>query len=79
MVLSGLPYCRISAVAGAVVLAATDPDFSTNGSVYTIPDDKEVFRIEQKDVDLFSAGLYKQLADRVSSIKYVSLLFVALF
>jgi hypothetical protein len=79
MVLSGLPYCRMSAVVGAVVLAATDPDPSTNGSVYTIPDDKEVFRIDQKDVDLFNAGLYKQLVDRVSSIKYVSLLFITSF
>lgn len=69
VILAGMPYSRMSAVAGAVVLAATDPDLSTNGSVYTIPDDKEVFRVDHKDLDLFDAGLYKQLGDRVASIK----------
>ena len=51
----------ITRIAGAIFLAATDEE-ETGGSVYTLPDEREVFRIPFEDVD---QGVYKLLNDRV--------------
>jgi NAD(P)-dependent dehydrogenase (short-subunit alcohol dehydrogenase family) len=67
--IAGLPFTRLSAVTGAIILAATDPDFSTNGAIFSIPDDGEVFRIDRGDVDIYNAGMYKLLIGRINALK----------
>ena len=70
MVLAGIPMTPIARVAGAIVNAATDPDWETSGSTYSIPDDGTVLRIERQEL---AVGIYKILNDRVqSAIRYAN-------
>lgn len=62
--LAGVPKAPIERVAGAILNAATDPDWSTSGAAYTLPDENEVFRISHQELEV---GSYKLLNDRVSS------------
>jgi hypothetical protein len=69
VVLAGLPMTPIWRVAGAIVNAATDPNWETSGAAYSIPDEGTVLRIERQELAI---GIYKILHDRVqTAIRYV--------
>lgn len=53
-------------IAGAIVLAATDATPDTNGSAYTLPDEREVFRVPHVQLD---EGVYKLVHNRVARLK----------
>lgn len=68
--LAGIPMTPVGRIAGAAFLAATD-DEETNGSVYTLPDDLEVFRVPFEEV---TEGIYGLLNKRVTRlVKCVSI------
>jgi hypothetical protein len=72
VILAGIPLTPISRVAGAIVNAATDPNWETSGAAYSIPDDGPVIRIERQEL---AVGIYKVLNDRVQAgMRYVRLL-----
>ena len=72
VILAGIPLTPISRVAGAIVNAATDPNWDTSGATYSIPDDGSVIRIERQEL---AVGIYKILNDRVhAGMRYVFLL-----
>ena len=62
---AGLPKAPVERVAGAMFLAATDTDPDTNGAVYCLPDEREVFLIPYIDLQ---DGLYKLLKKRVDRV-----------
>jgi hypothetical protein len=71
VILAGIPLTPISRVAGAIVNAATDPNWETSGASYSIPDDGSVIRIERQEL---AVGIYKVLNDRVQAgMRYVHL------
>ncbi|KAG8843301.1 hypothetical protein FRB91_003466 [Serendipita sp. 411] len=63
--LAGIPKTPLHRVAGAIVNAATDPDWNTNGAMYTLPDEGPVFRVDRQE---FGTGVYKLLLDRINGI-----------
>ena len=63
--MTGIPFVPVPKVAGAVFLAATDAAPNTQGSVYTLPDEKEVFRIPHMQID---GGFYGILNERVARV-----------
>jgi NAD(P)-dependent dehydrogenase (short-subunit alcohol dehydrogenase family) len=65
IILAGCPMTSIERVAGAILNAATDPDWMTNGAAYTIPDENEVFRISIQEL---AVGSYKILHDRIKMV-----------
>ena len=62
VILAGAAMTPIERVAGGILNAATDPDWTTNGATYTIPDEKEVFRISIQEL---TVGSYKLLHNRI--------------
>lgn len=62
LMLAGMPMTPVPRVAGAIFRAATDPDFSTSGCPFVLPDDGPVIRVEK---EALRAGVYKMLDDRV--------------
>ena len=60
--MTGIPMVPVERVAGAIFLAATDGEKNTNGAAYTLPDDREVFRIPPVEID---EGVYLLLKQRV--------------
>jgi NAD(P)-dependent dehydrogenase (short-subunit alcohol dehydrogenase family) len=65
VILAGCAMTPIERVAGAILNAATDPDWTTNGATYTLPDEKEVFRISAQEL---AVGSYEILRDRIKSV-----------
>lgn len=63
--MSGIPFVPVSRVAGAIFLAATDATPNTQGATYSLPDEKEVFRIPHMQID---GGLYELLGARVNRV-----------
>jgi hypothetical protein len=57
----------VNRIAGSIILAATDPSRDTNGSVYTIPDDGEVYRVDMKDAEL-TTGIYSIMQKRLTGL-----------
>lgn len=64
----GLAYAPIERISGVTLLAATDPDYSTHGSYYTIPDSSEALRLSRDELGLATVGMYKTLQDRVDRV-----------
>ncbi|GJJ06297.1 hypothetical protein Clacol_000488 [Clathrus columnatus] len=64
--LAGIPLTPVERVAGTVIKAATETNPDTNGSVYTIPDGGETFRLDRKDLSI-TTGVYKLLGDRADA------------
>jgi hypothetical protein len=64
--LAGLPLVPIERVAGAIVNAATDPDWETSGASWVLPDKGEVLRIDRHELSL---GSYKILNTRVDQLR----------
>jgi len=60
--MAGIPMVPVQKVAGAVFLAATDGEQGSNGAVYSLPDEKEVFRILPPRIN---EGVYRMLDERV--------------
>ncbi|KZT62355.1 NAD(P)-binding protein [Calocera cornea HHB12733] len=63
--LGNLPMAQVRHIVGSVIHSATDPDPSTHGAVYAIPDDLGAFRIEGDELDLLSTGMYNILKERI--------------
>ncbi|KAL5531290.1 hypothetical protein ACEPAG_4167 [Sanghuangporus baumii] len=63
--LYSIPLSPMYRVAGAVVLAVTDTLPGTNGAAYTIPDEREVFRIMPEQLN---EGVLDLLAERVKRV-----------
>jgi hypothetical protein len=63
--MTGIPFVPVPKVAGAVFLAATDAAPNTQGAVYTLPDENDVFRIPHMQID---GGFYEILNARVNRI-----------
>ncbi|KDQ10060.1 hypothetical protein BOTBODRAFT_190686 [Botryobasidium botryosum FD-172 SS1] len=59
------PHTTIERIAGAVVLGATHPSTTTNGSIYGIADGYQVFRIASEELTLCDDGLFKILFGRL--------------
>ncbi|KIM22325.1 hypothetical protein M408DRAFT_332959 [Serendipita vermifera MAFF 305830] len=68
VMLAGLPMTPLSRVAGAVVHAATDPDWETSGASYALPDDGSIIRIDRKEL---AVGIYKILHERLNSVSKI--------
>ncbi|PVF96568.1 NAD(P)-binding protein [Serendipita vermifera] len=66
VILAGIPLTPIERVAGAIVNAATDPDWETSGATYSLPDQGEVLRIDRHELNL---GSYKTLTARISLMR----------
>jgi len=66
--LAGVPLASVDRIVGAITLACTDPDMSTTGSIYSIPDHGTVIRIPRHEL---SYGVYKALKDRGDRFAYV--------
>lgn len=65
-VMTGIPMAPLDRVVGALILAATDTDPESSGSAYTVPDDREVYKVEHMSFDV---GVYKQLTDRIERLQ----------
>ena len=63
--MTGIPFVPVSRVAGAVFIAATDATPNTQGAIYSLPDEKEVFRIPHMQID---GGFYEVLNKRVNRV-----------
>jgi len=66
--LAGVPLASVDRIVGAITLACTDPDMSTTGSMYSIPDHGTVVQIPKHEL---SYGVYKALNDRGGRLTYV--------
>ncbi|KAG8829958.1 hypothetical protein FRC17_005720 [Serendipita sp. 399] len=64
-ILAGIPKTPLHRVAGAIVNAAMDPDWNTNGAMYTLPDEEKVFRVDRQEL---GSSVYKLLNDRINGI-----------
>jgi hypothetical protein len=64
--LAGLPMTPVPRIAGAVFRAATDPDVSTSGCPWVLPDDGPVIRVEK---EALRAGVYELLNARIRRVK----------
>lgn len=65
--MAGMPLTPVPRIGGAIFKAATDADPETNGAVYTLPDDGEIFRLDHAQLRL-DEGFYKLLNDRTESV-----------
>lgn len=65
VILAGAPFTPINRVAGAIVCAATDPNWETSGASYNLPDDGPVMRTERHEL---SVGVYKILTERINTL-----------
>ena len=74
IVMAGIPMSPLERVVGALILAVTDVKES-NGSAYTVPDDREVYKIEHMEIN---EGVYKQLGDRIKTLQRFVFCFLAL-
>lgn len=63
--LAGIPLTPVHRVAGAIVCAATDPNWETSGASYNLPDDGLVMRTERHEL---TVGVYKLLTDRINGL-----------
>lgn len=68
LVMAGLPLTPVDRIGGAIFKAATDSNPESNGGVYTLPDEGDVFRIDRPDLRL-DKGVYKMLNDRVDFLR----------
>jgi len=66
--MAGLPLTPIDRIGGAIFKAATDQDPVSNGGVYILPDEGDVFRIDRADFQL-NKGVYKLINDRVDVLR----------
>jgi len=63
--LAGIPKAPVRRIAGAIIRCATEPDWTKSAALWTIPDDKTVFRINREVLD---QGVYKLIGDRLKSL-----------
>ncbi|KAI5120349.1 hypothetical protein M0805_009424 [Coniferiporia weirii] len=63
--MAGIPMAPVPRIAGAIFLAATDSAPDTNGAVYTVPDEHEVFRVPHTEI---TEGVYVLLSNRVKRL-----------
>jgi len=63
--LTAIPLTPLSRIAGAVLSAAADPDFSTAGAGYFLLDDGPVQRLPQENIN---AGVYQELSNRLNRV-----------
>lgn len=68
VLLAGVPMTPVERVAGAIVNAATDPDWESSGATYALPDQGEVLRISRHELNIAS---YKTLNDRIDLLRNV--------
>ncbi|KLO20319.1 NAD-binding protein [Schizopora paradoxa] len=66
VIMAGIPMVPVERVAGAVFRAATDKSPETNGAAYTLPDERQVYLIQDTNID---EGVYAMLSDRVKRIR----------
>ncbi|KIJ49688.1 hypothetical protein M422DRAFT_28053 [Sphaerobolus stellatus SS14] len=66
--MAGIPLTPIARVGGAIFKAATDRNPASNGGVYTLPDEGEVFRIDRPALRL-DKGVYKMINDRADVLR----------
>jgi hypothetical protein len=59
--LAGIPLVPIERVGGAIILAATDRNMSSTGSVWLLPDGGPLLRLEK---DVVRGGVYDIIVDR---------------
>lgn len=70
LLLAGMPMTPVPRVAGAIFRAATDPDLSTSGCPWVLPDDGPVIRVEKEGL---REGVYKMLDNRIRrAARYVT-------
>jgi len=62
VLLAGIPLTPVPRIAGAIFRAATDPDLTTSGCPWVLPDDGPVIRVEK---EALRTGVYEMLNDRV--------------
>ncbi|KAI5120352.1 hypothetical protein M0805_009427 [Coniferiporia weirii] len=60
--MTGIPMVPVPRAAGAIFLAATDGAPDTNGAAYTLPDEREVFRISHPEIN---ENIHALIASRV--------------
>src|SRR5258708_663257 len=65
LLLAGIPLTPVPRIAGAVFRAATDPDASTSGCPWVLPDDGPVIRVDKQAL---RAGVYELLNERIRRI-----------
>ena len=65
LAMAGIPLTPVSRVAGAYFYAATNPDWSTNGSAWLLLDNGPLFMLPKEE---FKMGVYKMIDDRVNSV-----------
>jgi hypothetical protein len=70
---SNIPFSNESRVIGAIVLGATEPSNSGQPTIYAVPNDREVRRVDLTEFNLSHSGTYNILARRIRRIlMYVS-------
>ncbi|KAH9025672.1 hypothetical protein EDB84DRAFT_1251367, partial [Lactarius hengduanensis] len=62
LLLAGIPLTPVPRIAGAVFRAATDPNLTTSGCPWVLPDDGSVIRVEK---EALHAGVYDMLNKRI--------------
>jgi hypothetical protein len=65
-ILAGIPLASVDRIVGAITLACTDPDMSTTGAMYSIPDHGTVIQISRHEL---SYGVYEALSKRGQRIE----------
>ena len=66
-ILAGIPMVPLSRISAAIFLAATDGTEGTNGAAYTLPDDREVYRIPLNELTEGVYGMLNKRAERIRS------------
>jgi len=69
VLLAGLPLATVERAAAAIFLAATDEP-ATHGAIYSLPDEREVFRIPQTCVDDEMYAALNQRLNRVTKLQF---------
>ena len=65
LILAGLPLTPVPRIAGAVFRAATDPEATTSGCPWVLPDDGPVIRVDKEGL---RAGVYGMLDARIRRV-----------
>ncbi|KAF8256820.1 hypothetical protein EI94DRAFT_1693694 [Lactarius quietus] len=65
IMLAGIPLLPVPRIAGAIFRAATDPDKTTSGCPWVLPDDGPVIRVEK---EALRAGVYDMLNNRIRRV-----------
>ena len=59
--IAGIPMLPVQRVAGTIIFSSTDPDITSTGAVWLLPDDGPLLRLER---EVIKGGVYDIIAER---------------